>query len=113
MILKDLFYALLYPVHLSLPETQTHVYNLVRATKFENRIRFMDGFKTRAIQIEIAPYQYEFAYDMTVLILFVASAEMVMVACDSHSQPQNAKRQFPLRSPMMHASCIAGNISVV
>ena len=68
MILKDLFYALLYPVHLSLTETQTHVFKLVRTTKYENRIRVMDGFKTRAIQIVISPYQYELAYDMTVSI---------------------------------------------
>ena len=53
MILKDLFFALLNPVHLSLTETQM--------------------------------YQYESAYDMTVSNLCVASAEMAMIACGSHS----------------------------
>ena len=53
MILKDLFYALLYPLKLSLTETQK--------------------------------YHYESAYDMPVSNLCVASAEMAMIACDSHS----------------------------
>ena len=69
--------------------------------------------KTRAIQIVISPYEYEFAYDMTVSNFCVASAETAMIACDSHSQPQTAKRQFWLLSPIMGGAFKAQQTSVI